>query len=95
MRNPETSAESGSFHIQSFLRFGDDDDNYYIVDADLSSVTVQANEEAQLSSAFVSRSEDLITRETQLYICFITAQEVQQFSSITVEFPIDQVVVTG
>jgi len=48
-----------------------------------------------LSSAFVTRSEALITYDTQLDICYVTAQEVPQFSTLTVGFPIDQVVVTG
>lgn len=90
-----TTEESGPFHVQTFLTFGEGDDNYYLVETDLSSLTVTPNTAAQLKFASVARSEAKISYDTQLYICFTASQPVPAFSTVTIGFPEDQVVFTG
>ena len=94
IRNPSTSKQSSYFEIYSYL-LDQETDQYFLVDQDLDSVTVQANTPNTFQQVTVTRSETEISKETSLTVCMTPTNPIPEMSVLTIEFPADQVLVSS
>jgi len=92
VRNPTSTRQSGTFKITTYAKT-DSDNSYHEVEID-ESLTVTPNTLGELTNARVTRSEAKQGNKTDLEVCFTTSNEVQQGSTLTIDFPIDQIVVS-